>query len=473
MKCFPPNWRGSQVRVTIEGNFYRGVGQAYRTRILRYMQRLAIITPYAFFRFIFLGSTEDDDKKNMRVHYNRRIDTMPPIPCEVQHHPSSVDLVVANKLIRQRPRASLESYLRKSFSGINKAKAGAIIAGLGRRFDKDEYVGEMSVDKVKHVVKYLTDQTDWRPPKSDALSPAGEYLLYLGIAKEADPDLIATHTSEPGVYQGHAFIVEAAVSLGGNKSMSTGYNIFRFANRIPLMFEEGSDVITKTAKDSIKWGNYKIDKSTDRIGVYVSIVSTKIPFKGTGKEFISDDIPVIKRAVKETLQRCCQQLKSSIAKKQQAKANNTRKKELLKYSESVCKSIFGVLKLAAAEVRGASAAAAAAAAGHKRKRGEDWTPEEKEEEAAEEEFLERIRSKGVTKATLKARLEAFVDLHAETEAQNYANMTTGAGGAAAAAAAGGGSIDKFFVPTKHMGESYALKAPLFTLTLLPAANTVH
>lgn len=36
----------------------------------------------------------------------------------------------------------------------------------------------------------------------------------------------------------------------------------------------------------------------DKIGVFVSIVSTKIPFKGTGKEYIGDDITEIASAVK-------------------------------------------------------------------------------------------------------------------------------------------------------------------------------
>lgn len=35
-----------------------------------------------------------------------------------------------------------------------------------------------------------------------------------------------------------------------------------------------------------------MDHKRDKIGVFVSIVSTKIPFKGTGKEYIGDDIPV-------------------------------------------------------------------------------------------------------------------------------------------------------------------------------------
>ena len=39
-----------------------------------------------------------------------------------------------------------------------------------------------------------------------------------------------------GVHEGHAFIVEAAVSVGG-KNIKPGLNIHRFANRIPLLFE--------------------------------------------------------------------------------------------------------------------------------------------------------------------------------------------------------------------------------------------
>jgi hypothetical protein len=34
---------------------------------------------------------------------------------------------------------------------------------------------------------------------------------------------------------------------------------------------------------------YKINPNSDKVGVFVSLVSTKIPFKGTGKEYIGDD----------------------------------------------------------------------------------------------------------------------------------------------------------------------------------------
>lgn len=41
---------------------------------------------------------------------------------------------------------------------------------------------------------------------------------------------------EVRVLEGHPFIVEAAISLGG-RDIKAGINVYRFANRIPLLFE--------------------------------------------------------------------------------------------------------------------------------------------------------------------------------------------------------------------------------------------
>lgn len=41
---------------------------------------------------------------------------------------------------------------------------------------------------------------------------------------------------EARVLEGHAFVAEAAVSVGG-RDIKPGINVYRFANRIPLLFE--------------------------------------------------------------------------------------------------------------------------------------------------------------------------------------------------------------------------------------------
>jgi len=40
----------------------------------------------------------------------------------------------------------------------------------------------------------------------------------------------------------------------------------RYANRIPLLFEAGNDVITRTASKRINWNAYKINQNADRVG---------------------------------------------------------------------------------------------------------------------------------------------------------------------------------------------------------------
>lgn len=78
-----------------------------------------------------------------------------------------------------------------------------------------------------------------RPACAPRCAPVtGEYNLRLGIMKELRPEMVATHAGPVGVHEGHAFVVEAAVSVGG-RGIKPGLNIHRFANRIPLLFEAG------------------------------------------------------------------------------------------------------------------------------------------------------------------------------------------------------------------------------------------
>ncbi|CAM8964552.1 unnamed protein product [Rhodiola kirilowii] len=283
-------WHGAEIQVVIEGNW-----TTYRSKILHYMRQMAVITPYAEFLFKFIADTPD---KNMTIKFARRTDVMPPVPLETKHHPSSVDLLLIKRLIEETSKQNLLQFLQHEFVSIGKSYAERLI---------------------------------------------GEYNLRLGIIKELHPDLVATYSGSAQVFEGHPFIVETGVSVGG-KDVKQGLNIFRFANRIPLLFEQGADVVTRTAMKRINWNSYKINQTQDKIGVFVSIVSTKIPFKGTGKEYIGDDISEIAAAVKYSIQQCCLQLKTKIVKKIQAREQQERKRILKRYITDVSSAIHGVLK---------------------------------------------------------------------------------------------------------------------------------
>jgi len=268
---------GTEVEVLIAGNW-----TTYKSRIVQYLQQLAIITPYAKLEMRY--SNRSDSKKDVTIRYDRRSEQMPSPAREVKHHPSSVNNLIMQQLLEKSESETFLKFLTQDLSGISPSVAKRVIAELGSNSQFHESMPPSSIDGTKTVelVQILRNVKLFRAPDGSCLSPLGEYNLNLGIRKVIEPDIVATARDRASAHEGHPFLVEAAVSLGG-KDAKEGISILRFANRIPLLFEGGADVVTRTANSKIKWSSYKIDHKRDRIGVFVSIVSTKIPFKGTGK----------------------------------------------------------------------------------------------------------------------------------------------------------------------------------------------
>ena len=276
----------------------------------------------------------------------------------VSHHPASVNYLVLQQLRDRTRTATLSKFLSKELAGVSPAVALKVLADVGASSKAaDEWAHSDTSPKaltdahITRLVQVLHRVTYFKAPDGSALSPLGEYNLNLGIRKVLEPDVVATARDKPGQYEGHSFLVEAAVSLGGSGSSSAntvlikeeGITVCRFANRIPLLFEGGADVVTRVALQKIKWSQYKMDPKRDKIGVFVSIVSTKIPFKGTSKEYIGDDATAISLSVKRALQACCQQLRTHLTKQQQFKDAQNRKSRLTKYIPDVGRSLFGIL----------------------------------------------------------------------------------------------------------------------------------
>lgn len=92
--------------------------------------------------------------------------------------------------------------------------------------------------------------------------------------KELQPKLVATFSDKPSAHEGHPFIVEGAVSIGGTQ-IREGINVYRFANRIPLLFETGADVVTQVATKRINWYCILSSSVNYRILVNACITSSK------------------------------------------------------------------------------------------------------------------------------------------------------------------------------------------------------
>ncbi|MBA0784233.1 hypothetical protein Gotri_001825 [Gossypium trilobum] len=384
-------WYGAEIQVVIEGNW-----TTYRSKILHYMRQMAVITPYAQFLFKFVSDAPD---KNVTIKFARRTDVMPPVPVETKHHPSSVDILLIKRLIAETSKQNLMQFLQHEFVNIGKPLAERLIGEMGPEFSPKMAVKSLTDQQIVRIHQ-LFRQAKFDDPSGDCLSPAGEYNLRLGIIKELHPDMVATYSGSAQVFEGHPFIVEAGVSVGG-KDVKQGLNIFRFANRIPLLFEQGGDVVTRTALKRISWNNYKINQTQDKIGVFVSIVSTKIPFKGTGKEYIGDDISEIASAVKSAIQQCCIQLKSKIVKKMQAREQQERKRNLSKYIPDASNAVYNVLQEMA----------------------KSHASKKKRYEEGDADILQKVSDHLITKETLYEKLTQHVEKVDYEMALEYATQT--------------------------------------------------
>jgi DNA topoisomerase VI subunit B len=380
------NWRGTEVSVTIQGSW-----TSYRSKLLLYMRQMAVITPYAEFRFEYKADVSRQDR-NFELLFARRTDVMPRASREVKHHPSSVDQYRLKRLISDAlGPMTLHSFLSSQFVSVSFDLASRLITELGPGFSKAMPVRDLGANHIRQINELL-QVVRFDKPDGSCLSPAGEYNLRLGITKELCPNMVATHAEPADVFEGHAFIVEAGVALGG-EGLKPGVNVYRFANRIPLLFEAGNDVVTKTAKEGIRWGNYKISPVSDRIGVICSIVSTKIPFKGTGKEYIGDDAEAIKASVKRAITQCCIQLKAKLVRKAALKDAAERKKSIARYAPDVANAIANVFEAI----------------------------EDPQEDVAD--VAEKFKNKEITREGLKLKLIEHVEQFDKEQALEYATTT--------------------------------------------------
>jgi len=435
------DWHGTEITLTIEGSWSK-----YGARVLKYLRQMAVITPYAEFSLSYESETSS---KSVKQIYERRSDKMPPCPTYVKHHPSSVNLVEIKNLIEgtKNQDVTLDKFLMKEFDKIDKGTANKII----EKMEKHGYQSSLQISRLTtnelRKLEQIFRGVDFPPPDGKCLSPAGEYNLRLGIQQQVEPQYIATYSDKPKVLDGHSFIVEAGVAIGGNDATKPGITVYRFANRIPMLFEGGSDVVTRCA-NKFNWSSYKIKPTTDKIAVFVSIVSTKIPFKGTSKEYIGEDGEALTHSVKYALGQCCSQIKQKIVKAAALSERQNRKKKLTRYIQDVSNAVFNVMS-SVIEPREGESGDPIENARKRLKLSDDHV-----------KILQDVKQKTVTLEALRGKLSTHIDQVDFEQALDYV---------ASHGVESKNREDIFIAPFKPDTKVRTVRHPLFTFNLLDAA----
>ena len=160
------------------------------------------------------------------------------------------------------------------------------------------------------------------------MAPLGAEPLEKGIQRRFEPDFMAVVQRTASAYSGFPFVVEMGIAYGG-KIETRGTTVYRFANRIPLLYDEGSDVVLKVVKDT-DWNRYKVKSDSAPFIIVSHICSTRVPYKTVGKENVADR-PEIEKELRLALQFLSRKLSGYMSKKGQAEAAKKRANLYSKY----------------------------------------------------------------------------------------------------------------------------------------------
>ncbi len=291
-------WRGTIVEFTLEGDYLRAM-----PKIIEYFKQTAMVNPYANITFV--------DPKGRLYKFVRGTTVMPESPKETMPHPYGVDVELLQRLIQLTTVTNMSDFLKTHFHRVGEITSQKFLDFAGILPSKNPK--KLSHEEIVRLMQNLKKYKDFLPPDASCLSPLGEDLLKAGILKELKPEYLVVHQRKPSTYAGHPFIVELAMAYGGDVPKRGTFVIYRFANKIPLLYDEASDVSYRVIA-AMNWRRYKVAPEMP-IAIVVHICSTKVPYKTVGKEFISDR-PEVRREVANALREVARQLQHFLSKQE-------------------------------------------------------------------------------------------------------------------------------------------------------------
>ncbi|MGC9011345.1 DNA topoisomerase VI subunit B [Thermogladius sp.] len=318
------DWHGTIVSLTIEGDW----GKA-KARIKEYINRTATVTPYAN----IVMYTPDNEV----ILYKRVIETMPRPPKEVKPHPYGVDLEMLKMIIESSKEPTILEVLVENFQSVGEVTAKDLLSKAG--IDPSSNPRDLKEDDLLRLINTMKSYNQFKPPSSSAISPLGVEVIKAGLTRMFEPEFVDAVTRKPSIYEGHPFIVEAGIAYGGKVPLSEADKpiLLRYANKIPLLYDEGSDVITSVVKEDIAWDNYMVTFPAQLV-LLVHVCSTKVPFKGVGKESIAD-VPEVRREIKLAISEVARRLRGYLTAKQKELEAQRKVVHLAKYIPEIARSL--------------------------------------------------------------------------------------------------------------------------------------
>jgi DNA topoisomerase VI subunit B len=298
---------GTRIELVLKARYVRGRQSPYE-----YLRGTAIVNPHA--RIVLV------EPDGTRITFERATSELPPPAKETLPHPYGLELGELGYLIKGTKRPTLREFLAKDLQGVSARAIGEVLAKSG--LAASTAPGKIQGERQEALLRALHD-VSLVAPSADGLSPIGGLLIKRGLRNvlgELRPEFFAPPVSRPPkVRGGFPFMVEVGLVYGGALPADQPIQLLRFANRVPLLFQQGACAITN-AVASMDWRRYGLDQKGGNgipIGpalVLVHVASTKVPFTSEAKEAIAED-PEIDKELVLALQAAARHLKTHLSRR--------------------------------------------------------------------------------------------------------------------------------------------------------------
>lgn len=362
----PDGWHGTRIELEVKNVKYMRSKQG----VYWYLKLTAIANPHAHIELI-----EPDGRL---IVFPRSSEEVPEPPVEMKPHPKGVLTDDVYRMAKKTKRQTVRRFLIGEFSRISDKKVDELVEYIAAlrliKTVEDKKVQEQLYERlmkgevkavlrsfkgytkvVKQVAKMMEkppEKLTWHEaeeiveafkymkflaPPTHGLRPIGEENIEKGLKGILKPEFVTAVTRPPKVYSGGIpFQVEVGLAYGGE--IPSGFELLRYANRVPLLFDAGSCVTTQAAR-SIDWKRYRVD-DLDRtpLVLMINVVSVHVPYTGTGKQSIAS-VDEIYNEIRLAIMDAARRLQTYLSGKHRRLYQVKRKKTFEKYVPEIARAL--------------------------------------------------------------------------------------------------------------------------------------
>ena len=290
---------GLEVTTRMKAKYQKG-----RQSVWQYLRMTSIVNPHAEITFT--------DPEGEVHHWPRVTERLPGKVESIKPHPHGIELGQLQRMLAESTDSRLSVFLRTNFSGVSTRAAKELCSAA--ELDVKVKPKQMTPDQIRALLESFQGERmfNGKPvkllnPPTNCLSPIEEMLIKKGLSKTIDSRYAITMTRAPNVTQGNPYQVEVGLIFGGNMAADKPVEVLRFANRVPLMYQQGGCLLTK-AIESVDWRQYGLDQAGGKgvpkgpAAILVHLASTNVQFTSEAKEALADNAEVMEEVRKAMLE---------------------------------------------------------------------------------------------------------------------------------------------------------------------------